>query len=168
MNIQSITTSSCIVRNTASAKGRTTAGRAWPHRRAISALRPHHPERRRCANPVRDEGPGDQPDRSEGIGAGHNRREDLTIWADTTRFTCLAMRRSRSLPAPEVATSQKSRRRSQKRHPVQFVAFGDVQKDPGLHFAAGGPGCQRELNILIGKNVEAGRLMAGVTFSAPG
>ena len=55
-----------------------------------------------------------------------------------------------------------------KRHPVQFVAFSDVQKDPGLHFAAGGPGCQRELNILIGKNVEAGRLMAGVTFSAPG
>ena len=55
-----------------------------------------------------------------------------------------------------------------KRHPVQFVAFSDVQKDPGLHFAAGGPGCQRELNILIGKNVQAGRLMAGVTFSAPG
>jgi 5-deoxy-glucuronate isomerase len=55
-----------------------------------------------------------------------------------------------------------------KRHPVQFVAYSDVQKDPGLHFAAGGPGCQRELNILIGKNVEAGRLMAGVTFSAPG
>ena len=55
-----------------------------------------------------------------------------------------------------------------KRHPVQFIAYGDVQKNPGLHFAAGGPGCQRELNILLGKNVEAGRLMAGVTFSAPG
>ena len=55
-----------------------------------------------------------------------------------------------------------------KRHPVQFVAFADVQKDPGLHFATGGPGAQRELNILIGKNVEAGRLMAGVTFSQPG
>lgn len=55
-----------------------------------------------------------------------------------------------------------------RRHPVQYVAYSDVQKDPGLHFAAGGPGCQRELNILIGKNVEAGRLMAGVTFSAPG
>jgi 5-deoxy-glucuronate isomerase len=55
-----------------------------------------------------------------------------------------------------------------KRHPVQFIAYSDVQKDPGLHFAAGGPGSQRELNILLGKNVQAGRLMAGVTFSAPG
>jgi 5-deoxy-glucuronate isomerase len=55
-----------------------------------------------------------------------------------------------------------------KRHPLQFISYAEVQKDPGLHFAAGGPGCQRELNILLGKNVEAGRLMAGVTFSAPG
>ena len=55
-----------------------------------------------------------------------------------------------------------------KTHPVQFVAFADVQRDPGLHFAAGGPSAQRDLNVLIGKNVEAGRLMAGVTFSQPG
>src|SRR5687768_1481965 len=55
-----------------------------------------------------------------------------------------------------------------KRHPVQIVKFADVQKDPGLHFNAGGPSNQRELNILIGKNVQAGRIMAGVTFSAPG
>jgi 5-deoxy-glucuronate isomerase len=54
------------------------------------------------------------------------------------------------------------------RHPVQFVAFADVQTDPGLHFVAGGPSAQRNLNILIGKNVRAGRLMAGVTFSQPG
>jgi 5-deoxy-glucuronate isomerase len=55
-----------------------------------------------------------------------------------------------------------------KTHPVQFVRFADVQKDPGLHFAAGGPAAQRDLNVLIGKNVAAGRLMAGVTFSQPG
>jgi len=54
------------------------------------------------------------------------------------------------------------------RHPVQFVSFGDVQKNPSLHFSTGGPTNQRELNILIGKNVEAGRILAGVTFSAPG
>jgi len=54
------------------------------------------------------------------------------------------------------------------RHPVQFVAFADVRKDPGLHFAAGGPTAQRDLNVLIGKNVRAGRLMVGVTFSQPG
>ncbi len=54
------------------------------------------------------------------------------------------------------------------RHPVQFVSFDEVQRNPGLHFSAGGQGCHRELNILIGKNVEAGRIMAGVTFSEPG
>jgi len=56
----------------------------------------------------------------------------------------------------------------EKRYPLQFVAYADVQRDPGLHFEAGGPSAQRELNVLIGKNVEAGRLMAGVTFSKPG
>ena len=55
-----------------------------------------------------------------------------------------------------------------KRHPVQFVAFADVQKDPGLHFKAGGASAERTLNVLFGKNIQAGRLMAGVTFSSPG
>jgi 5-deoxy-glucuronate isomerase len=54
------------------------------------------------------------------------------------------------------------------RHPVQFVSFADVRNDPGLHFVAGGPGAERDLNVLVGKNVKAGRLMAGVTFSRPG
>src|SRR5688572_22553409 len=53
-------------------------------------------------------------------------------------------------------------------YPVQFVKFADVQQNAGLHFAAGGEASRRELNILIGKNVQAGRLMAGVTFSQPG
>ena len=53
-------------------------------------------------------------------------------------------------------------------YPVQFVPFADVQKDPGLHFKAGGPSAERTLNVLFGKNVQAGRIMAGVTFSAPG
>jgi 5-deoxy-glucuronate isomerase len=56
----------------------------------------------------------------------------------------------------------------EKRYPVHFVSFAAVQKDPGLHFCAGGPSSERELNVLIGKNVEAGRLLAGVTFSKPG
>jgi 5-deoxy-glucuronate isomerase len=51
---------------------------------------------------------------------------------------------------------------------VQFVAFRDVKDNPGLHFVTGGPTSQRDLNILLGKNVTAGRIMAGVTFSAPG
>lgn len=54
------------------------------------------------------------------------------------------------------------------RHPVQVVRFADVQQDPGLHFEAGGPAAKRALNILIGKNVQAGRIMAGITFSEGG
>ena len=56
----------------------------------------------------------------------------------------------------------------ERRHPVQFVSFAEVRKNPGLHFETGGPGAKRDLNVLIGKNVQAGRIMAGVTFSAPG
>jgi 5-deoxy-glucuronate isomerase len=54
------------------------------------------------------------------------------------------------------------------RHPVQIVRFSDIRQDPGLHFETGGPAARRDLNVLIGKNVEAGRIMAGVTFSQPG
>jgi 5-deoxy-glucuronate isomerase len=53
-------------------------------------------------------------------------------------------------------------------YPLQFVAFGDVQKDSGLHFKTGGENATREINLLLAKNVQAGRIVAGVTFSAPG
>ncbi len=53
-------------------------------------------------------------------------------------------------------------------HPVQVVRFTEIRKDPTLHVDAGGPTAKRDLNVLIGKNVEAGRIMAGVTFSEPG
>lgn len=53
-------------------------------------------------------------------------------------------------------------------YPIQFVSFAAVQQDPGLHFEAGNDGSRRTLNILLGKNIVAGRLMAGVTFSQPG
>jgi 5-deoxy-glucuronate isomerase len=53
-------------------------------------------------------------------------------------------------------------------YPLQYVAFSAVRSDPGLHFKAGDSASQRDLNILIGKNVEAGRILAGVTFSEPG
>jgi 5-deoxy-glucuronate isomerase len=54
------------------------------------------------------------------------------------------------------------------RHPVQFIAYDAVKNDPTLHFRTGADAAHRELNILIGKNVEAGRILAGVTFSDPG
>ena len=53
-------------------------------------------------------------------------------------------------------------------YPLQYVPFSQVQSDPNLHFAAGTPSCERDLNIVFGKNVQAGRIMAGVTFSKPG
>jgi 5-deoxy-glucuronate isomerase len=54
------------------------------------------------------------------------------------------------------------------RYPLQFVEFAEIRKDSALHFTAGKPPTERDLNILIGKNVEAGRIMAGVTFSSDG
>ena len=53
-------------------------------------------------------------------------------------------------------------------YPLQFVSYANVRKDPSLHFTAGGDSTTRDLNIVIGKNVEAGRIVAGVTFSQPG
>ena len=53
-------------------------------------------------------------------------------------------------------------------YPIQFVSFSEIRQDSALHFVAGKPPTERDLNILIGKNVEAGRIMAGVTFSSDG
>ncbi len=53
-------------------------------------------------------------------------------------------------------------------YPLQFVSFQEIRKNPALHFTAGKPPTERDLNILLGKNIEAGRIMAGVTFSTDG
>src|SRR6266545_5008315 len=55
-----------------------------------------------------------------------------------------------------------------KRYPLQFVAYTDIRQNPRLHLIAGKPPAERDLNILLGGNIEAGRIMAGVTFSSPG
>jgi 5-deoxy-glucuronate isomerase len=55
-----------------------------------------------------------------------------------------------------------------RQYPVQFVSYQAVSQDPSLRFHTGGPGNSRDLNILIGKNVNAGRLLIGFTFSEPG
>ena len=56
----------------------------------------------------------------------------------------------------------------EKKYPLQFVARAAAVKDPALHFVTGGAGNTRDLNIVIGKNVNAGRLLVGFTFSEPG
>jgi 5-deoxy-glucuronate isomerase len=43
-------------------------------------------------------------------------------------------------------------------YPLQMVRYSDIKDDKSLHFTAGGPATTRDLNILIGKNVQAGRL----------
>jgi 5-deoxy-glucuronate isomerase len=53
-------------------------------------------------------------------------------------------------------------------YPTKFVAYKEVRQNPKLHLIAGQPPAERDLNVLIGANVEAGRIMAGVTFSTPG
>src|SRR5882724_3774387 len=55
-----------------------------------------------------------------------------------------------------------------KRYPLKFVSYQDVRENPKLHLIAGKPPAERDLNVLIGANVDAGRIMAGVTFSRPG
>lgn len=54
------------------------------------------------------------------------------------------------------------------RYPVKFVSYSEVRQNPKLHLIAGKPPAERDLNVLIGANVDAGRIMAGVTFSTPG
>jgi len=55
-----------------------------------------------------------------------------------------------------------------KRYELKFVSYKEVRENPRLHLIAGQPPAERDLNVLIGANVEAGRIMAGVTFSTPG
>ena len=55
-----------------------------------------------------------------------------------------------------------------KRYPLKFVSYKEVRENPKLHLIAGKPPAERDLNVLIGANVDAGRIMAGVTFSTPG
>jgi 5-deoxy-glucuronate isomerase len=167
MSVQTIKRETCIVRDTASHKGRKwrvepggTAARHLYYGRIIL-------------------GSGDSPVRFEtsnletgliclkgsaSVNAEGNRFQ-------LSRFDTLYVPRDSSVEVtagPEGCDLAEVAAPVEKHHPVQFVAFSDVQNNSGLHFTTGGPGCQRELNILLGKNVEAGRLMAGVTFSAPG
>lgn len=54
------------------------------------------------------------------------------------------------------------------KYPLQIVRYADVEKDSSLRFKTGGPSTTRTVNITLGKNVEAGRILAGFTTSEPG
>jgi 5-deoxy-glucuronate isomerase len=53
-------------------------------------------------------------------------------------------------------------------YPLQVVRYAEICKDPGLKLKAGRPGCSREVFLLLAKNIQAGRLVAGFTTSEPG
>src|SRR5260370_13230213 len=54
------------------------------------------------------------------------------------------------------------------KYPLQVVRYAETSQDPALKFSTGGPGSSRQLNMLIAKNVEARRPVAGFTSSDPG
>jgi 5-deoxy-glucuronate isomerase len=54
-------------------------------------------------------------------------------------------------------------------YPLQVVRYADLEKDPGLKFSAGqGTGASRHLHMCCAKNVNAGRVVFGFTYSDPG
>lgn len=53
-------------------------------------------------------------------------------------------------------------------YPLQIVRYAEVAQTPSLKFTTGAENSRRELNIVIGNNVKAGRIVAGFTRSAPG
>lgn len=53
-------------------------------------------------------------------------------------------------------------------YPLQFVPYAEVSRNPSLSFNTGGPNQTRNVNVLIGENVDAGRLLVGFTISEPG
>lgn len=54
-------------------------------------------------------------------------------------------------------------------YPLQIVRYADLCQDPGLKFDAGqGTGAGRHLHQVLAKNVQAGRIVFGFTYSDPG
>jgi len=53
-------------------------------------------------------------------------------------------------------------------YPPQVVRYADVKQDATLKFTTGGPTSTRDLTIVLGKNVKAGRIVAGFTTIHPG
>ncbi len=54
-------------------------------------------------------------------------------------------------------------------YPLQYVNYEEMSKDPGLKFDAGqGTGAGRHLHMSCAKNVQAGRIVFGWTYSDPG
>ncbi len=167
MTYQQITKDTCVVRNTAAHKGRTqaivpgsTASRYLHYGRIVldagaAPLTFANHERETgliCLN-------GSATVRANGQSFALDKYDSLYVPRDASIDVT---------PGPGGCDLAEIAAPVERAYPLQHVKFADVQKDPGLRFNAGKDTNQREVNILIGKNVEAGRIMAGVTFSQPG
>jgi 5-deoxy-glucuronate isomerase len=166
MTNETLVPSTCVVRNTAGHKGRTQAVAAGPVMRHL-----HYGRIILDADdaPVRFE----TADRETALvclrGAATVATGETRVTLD--RYDAIYVPRDAAVEVSAAAGGCDLAEISAAvsgRHPVQVVRFAEVQQDPSLHVAAGGPTAKRDLNVLIGKNVRAGRLMAGVTFSEPG
>ena len=168
MSLPAIDPRTCVVRNTAARKGRTrsvapgtTAARHLHYGRII--LDP-------ADAPVRVD-PGTHETGLVCLGG----QGTVAVGGTAVRHGALrcrlhpaTRRRSRWRRARRAATSPSFPPQVDNAYPLQFVAFADVRQDSGLHFKTGGENSMREINLLLAKNVQAGRIVAGVTFSEPG
>jgi 5-deoxy-glucuronate isomerase len=167
MTFATIAPDTCIVRNTAARKGRTCA--VTPEAGVTRHLR----YGRVILDPGAPEIAFDTGDCETGLVClnGSASIEVEGAVQGLARYDALYVPRNARVvirPGPEGGDVAEIAAPVSKRHPVQVVRFADVQKDPTLHLETGAVGARRQLNVLIGKNVQASRIMAGVTFSAPG
>jgi 5-deoxy-glucuronate isomerase len=167
MNLHPIAPGTCIIRNTAAKKGRT-----------LSMSPEQHPVRLLRYGRIILE--ADDPAVVFSTGELETAliclRGSATVRVDDVTHT---LERYDSLYAPKDASVEIRPGRDgsdlveasapvSRKHPVQVIKFVEVRKDPTLHFETGGIGARRDLNIMIGKNVQAGRILAGIAFSQPG
>lgn len=54
------------------------------------------------------------------------------------------------------------------KYPLSVVRYADVKSNNSLSFKTGSDSNMRTVNITLGKNIEAGRILAGFTTSEPG
>ena len=158
MSLPAIDAATCVVRDTASRRGRHISVRP-----GITAARHLHYGRIVLEGEVLAFSPEDRETaliclRGEATVNDHR----------LTRYDALYLPRDTEVTVSGTCDLAEVAAPVEHRYPEKLVRFADVQKDPALHFDTGGPAAQRSLNILIGKNVEAGRILAGVTFSKPG
>jgi 5-deoxy-glucuronate isomerase len=167
MNLPPIDPRTCIVRNTAARKGRTrsvapgtTAARHLHYGRIIL-------DASDCAVRV---DPGTHETGLVCLG-GRGAVAVGTNRFDMGPYDALYVPRETSFevtPGPAGCDLAELSARVDNAYPLRFVAFAEVRNDSGLHFKAGGENATREINLLLAKNIQAGRIVAGVTFSEPG